>query len=161
MRKSAPSDVDLRGFSWPLAAVARQVDAAAQRALADLASQQRCRAAGEAALQALRSEHDDQIRSVPALDVALRRHGIAYLAGAAQRLDDQERAQVATSVRTEAARQAHQALQQRLEALARLRGEAMARHAGQERRRAANEADQAFLASRLRARARQRQESRP
>lgn len=147
----AATGADLRGLSWPCAALERKLELALGRAHVAVAELQRQCAAGEQELRELQDAREDQLRALHA--VALRGEGwdvhrgsLHFLAEALARLAGHERAVVLLRARLQEAQQACVAARQRLETLRALRSAAEAAHVQAQLRREAREADLAWLA---------------
>lgn len=146
----APAGADLRGLSWPYAALERKLEVELGRAQLALAELQRTCAAGEQELRALQDARQDQLRDLQA--VALRAQGwdvhrgsLRFLAEALARLAVREQAVVELRSELREAQQACVAAHQRLETLRALRASAEATHVQAQVRREATEADRAWL----------------
>lgn len=153
-----PNDVDLRGFASPFAIVRRQLEVTAQCALGELAARERVRDNRQAHLDEMQREYGRQLQSLydPSLFADPRhRHGaLVYLAQQLQRVAVEDKALEECAARVEDARQARITAQLRLDVLQRLHDGALDAFAAQQRHRMGKEADQAWLASRVRGGAR-------
>lgn len=162
-RTALPRDVDLRAFSWSGSRLRLQLEVVAQRATARLAARERQRAESEARLQATKATHQaDLVRAQGhsgVADVAQRHRDLLHLSFAWSRVQEDMAVAAESGRRVDAARKDHVAAQRRLDCLDRLEQMALAAFAGEQRRRAATEADRAWLARNACVRARRREES--
>lgn len=143
------ADVDLRGFTWRLAALHPPWEVAAERAEAELARREREHTALRSELERMRDAYMQQLPALGcdgAIDPLRQRHALLYLVQALERLHDHQGAVDACEASVAEARRARIAAQQRLDSLLRLRDDAFALYAAQERHRTRKEADQAWLA---------------
>ena len=146
----APAHADLRGRSWPYAALERKLEIAAARARLAVADFQRQCAAGEQELRELQEARAGQLRALHG--VALRAGGwdvhrgsLHFLAEALEHLARREQALGLLRRQLEQAQEACVAAHRRLETLRALRESAEAAHVQAQLRRAAKEADLAWL----------------
>ena len=148
--RRAATGADLRGLPWPYAALERKLEIALGRERVVVAELQRECASGEQELRELQQAREAQLRALQA--VALRAEGwdvhrgsLHFLAESLARLAGREQAVVLLRAQLHEAQQACAAAHQRLETLRALRASAEAAHVQAQIRRAAKEADLAWL----------------
>lgn len=142
-------DVDLRGFTWRLAALQPAWDVAAQQAAAELARREGEHATLQKELDRMRDAYMQQLPVLgyaAAIEPLRQRHALLYLAQALQRLKEQQSAVDVCEASVAQAQRTRIAAQQRLDSLLRLHDDAVALYVTKERHRTGKEADQAWLA---------------
>lgn len=151
MRRAAPTQVDMRGFCWELAAVERKLDHDLEQATAALAVVRREAEARREQVRRLEAQGREQARSAGAtlargLDVAAHGRWLRYLAQVQQQSVDASRALERAEGRVRQAAQACTEADRRLACLRTLRESAEKTYAAEQLRRHAKEADLAWLA---------------
>jgi flagellar biosynthesis chaperone FliJ len=147
------SGVDLRGFPWTLAAAERVRQHAADGAASRLAQAEQARRELQSDLEAMEHARQEQLRfltggSSSLVDPARQQHALRYLTQALGQERQRREQQAQLGARVELAKQECVDAQRRLESLRKLREAALARHAQDQLRRQAREADLAWLARR-------------
>jgi hypothetical protein len=151
MKRAARSTVDLRGFAWPLASLESKLAQDAELAGLQLAGLRRDAAGIEASLSELARARGEQLLAVTsapghAFDPSARSQALRYLAQVDHRAAQCRAQAAALQERIAAAAAACALLERRLACVRRLRDNAEDAYAQEQLRRAAREADRAWLA---------------
>lgn len=150
MNGPVPAGVDLRAFTWPLAALERKLEHDLEHQRMHLAALRREFDELRSQLAALQAAHQDEVQAAGApahgsIDAAARRQALAYLAHALERMSLRLQELERLREKMELAGKTLVRADQRLAALRNLRDSARAAYARSELRRQAREADLAWL----------------
>lgn len=152
MKTPLPGIADLRGFRWHLEPLRRKLEADLEGARLALAALLRKESELDAIVRTLDAQFLQDARAAlgPPLEARERARALAYLARQAQVLDGRKREACELRSRVTAAREECLTAERRLASTEKLRGKARALFAADQLRRAAKEADIAWLALRSR-----------